>query len=263
MRLFWEIGRRSFQRQITYRTAALAGLATNFFFGLLRAYVLIALYAARTSVEGLPLAGAITYTGLTQAMIMFFGLFGSPEMMITVETGEIGADLLRPVSFYRLWMAREAGKSLAHLLLRGLPILAFYVVYFGITTPQSAGQWLAFGTALLLGWGLGFAWNFLVNLSAFWTQNGRGILRLSITLVLLLSGFLMPLRFFPDWFQRLCYLTPFPHMVTTVSEIYLGVLPPEGVARALWLQALWIALLFLAGQLALRAGVRKLVIQGG
>jgi hypothetical protein len=37
MRLFWEISKLAFQRQLTYRAATLAGLATNFFFGMLRA----------------------------------------------------------------------------------------------------------------------------------------------------------------------------------------------------------------------------------
>ncbi|MBW8012786.1 MAG: hypothetical protein FVQ83_16330 [Chloroflexi bacterium] len=41
MRLFLELTKRSFQRQLSYRAAAIAGLATNFFFGLLRAAVLI------------------------------------------------------------------------------------------------------------------------------------------------------------------------------------------------------------------------------
>jgi hypothetical protein len=36
-RIFWELVRRAIQRQTTYRAATLAGLATNFFLGLLRA----------------------------------------------------------------------------------------------------------------------------------------------------------------------------------------------------------------------------------
>ena len=43
MRLFYELVKFSFRLQFTYRAANLAGLATNFFFGLLRAAVLVAL----------------------------------------------------------------------------------------------------------------------------------------------------------------------------------------------------------------------------
>ncbi|MEA3339773.1 MAG: hypothetical protein U9R15_07390 [Chloroflexota bacterium] len=47
MRLFYELVKLSFRLQFTYRAANLAGLATNFIFGLLRAAVLVALYDAR------------------------------------------------------------------------------------------------------------------------------------------------------------------------------------------------------------------------
>jgi hypothetical protein len=66
MRLIWEVAKLSFQRQLAYRSAHLAGLITNLFFGLLRAAVLIALYGAREEVSGLSLQMAITFTGLSQ-----------------------------------------------------------------------------------------------------------------------------------------------------------------------------------------------------
>lgn len=65
MRLFLELSKISFQRQITYRAATLAGLATNFFFGLLRVAVLVALYNEQNEVAGLTMTDAITFTALS------------------------------------------------------------------------------------------------------------------------------------------------------------------------------------------------------
>jgi ABC-2 type transport system permease protein len=73
----------------------------------------------------------------------------------------------------------------------------------------------------------------------------------------------MPLRFLPDWFVQLCYLTPFPHMINTSVEIYLGLLSAEEMTLALSAQVVWIVILVIASQIVLRAGVRRLVIQGG
>ena len=73
----------------------------------------------------------------------------------------------------------------------------------------------------------------------------------------------MPLRFFPDWFVRLCKLTPFPSVINTVIEVYLGVLRGPDLVRALGAQVLWFIVLTIACKLVLRAGVRHLVIQGG
>ena len=57
MRLFWELSKLAFQRQLTYRAATLAGLATNFFFGMLRASVIIALFHGNSEIAGMTITG--------------------------------------------------------------------------------------------------------------------------------------------------------------------------------------------------------------
>ena len=263
MRLFWELSLVSLRRHLTYRTATLAGLATNFFFGLLRAAILIALYGARTEVADITLQGAITYAGLTQAMIGFLSLFSWYELMKSVYSGEVGTDLLKPVDYFTFWMAQDSGRAIVNLGLRGLPLLALFALVYDLVYPASLLQWLGVGIALLFAWGVSFSWRFVINLSAFWTPDARGIIGFFIILSLFFSGFLMPLRFFPDWVQHLSTLTPFPLMLNTPVEIYLGVLRGPELIRALLTQLAWVVGLIFAGQLVLRVGIRRLVIQGG
>jgi ABC-2 type transport system permease protein len=263
MRLLWEIAARSFRQQFVYRTAAAAGLATNLFFGLLRVAVMAALYGSRSEAAGLSLQDAITFTGLTQGIIAVLSLFGWYELMHSIDSGQVGSDLLRPVGVYRLWLARDLGRMVSQLFLRGLTVMLVYALLFNITIPNTAGWWAAFALTFILAWWVSFSWRFLVNLAAFWSPNAIGIGRLAFTLAWFLSGFLMPLRFFPDWFVRLCYLTPFPHAINTVVEVYLGLLTGPELAAALLMQIAWAGGLTLLGALVLRAGFRKLVIQGG
>jgi ABC-2 type transport system permease protein len=263
MRLFWELAKLSFRLQLTYRTANLAGLATNFFFGLLRAAVLVALYGTRPQIEGMSLRAAITFTALSQAVISCLSFFGWWEVIQAVTSGDIAADLLKPVSYQGLWLARDLGRALASFLVRGVTIMLAYALVYDITVPQSAGHWALVATALLLGILASFAWRFLVNLAAFWVPDARGIARLAFTLSWFLSGFLMPLPFFPQWFIKLAYWTPFPSIVNTVIQVYLGTMTGPEIVRALLAQVFWTILLLTAGQIVLRAGVHRLVIQGG
>ena len=263
MRLFWELCKLAFQRQLTYRAATLAGLTTNFFFGLMRAALMAALYGARQEVAGISLAAAVTFTGLTQATIGYLSLFSWYEVMNSVYTGDISSDLLKPMNYFVFWMAQDLGRALVALLMRGLTMMIAYALIFDIVWPHGATQWLALVAALVLSWLVSFSWRFLINLAAFWTPNALGVGRFAFGLSWLLSGFLMPLRFFPDWFVRLCNLTPFPATINTVVEVYLGVLTGPELLRALLGQVFWIAILAATGQLVLRAGVHKLVIQGG
>lgn len=202
MRLFWEISKLAFQRQVTYRAAMLAGLATNFFFGMLRASVLIALFHGRSEVAGMTINDAITYTGLTQAAIAFLSFFSWYEVMDSVYTGAVSSDMLKPMNYFNFWLAQDTGRALASFLLRGLTIMIAYAILFDISVPSSAEQWLAFNVVLLLSLLISFSWRFLVNLAAFWTPNALGIGRLAFILSWFMSGFFMPLRFLPAWFVK-------------------------------------------------------------
>jgi len=263
MRVFWEIGKRSFQRHLAYRGAALAGLATNFFFGLLRAALLTAFYGARPEVAGLTLQDAVTFTGISQAVIAPLSMFGWYELMRSVHSGEVAADLIRPVSTYGYWLARDAGRAAAGFLWRSVTILAAYALLFDLTWPRGALGWAAVGLAWVLAWLVSFSWRFISNLAAFWSPQALGIVRLFFLLNWFLSGFLMPLRYLPEPFVRFCYLTPFPYTVDAVVEAWLGRGDPAALAGILVAQAAWAAALWLIAQLVLRAGVRRLVIQGG
>lgn len=263
VRLYWQICATSIQKQLAYRTAAIAGLVTNLFFGLLRAAVLVALYGARTTVTGISIDGAITYTGITQAIIGFLSLFNWSDLMQTIYTGAIATDLVKPLGYFRYWVAQDLGRAFVQLVLRGLPIMLIYAVIFDLASPQSLGQWLGFIISLIFAWLISFSWRFLLNLSSFWIPNAVGILRFGFLISWFFSGFLMPLRYFPDWFQRICYMTPFPHMINTSVEIFLGVVSGLDVLRVISWQIIWAVSLMLFSWILLRSGIRRLVILGG
>jgi ABC-2 type transport system permease protein len=263
MRLFWEIVVRSFRRHLTYRAATIAGLITNFGFGWLRVSVLLALYNGRSTVEGLSETDLYAYVALTQAVITYLGLFGWYELMESVHTGEIGADLLKPMSYFQFWMAKDAGRAAIGLLLRGVVIMIFFGLVFPMNFPSSLGHWLWLGTAVLLSWLVSFTFRFLINLAAFWSPNARGIINAGFIFSWLLSGFLMPLRLLPEWVQTIAYLTPFPYMLNLVVEVYLGLLQGPDLYQALLMQLLWAGGLAILGQVVLKTAVRRLVILGG
>jgi ABC-2 type transport system permease protein len=167
------------------------------------------------------------------------------------------------MGFFNFWMAQDLGRAVVSLLLRGFTLLFIYSLIFDLAYPTTIGQWLALALAVVLSWLVSFAWRFLVNLAAFWSPDARGIGRFAFVMSWFFSGFLMPLRLYPDWVVRICNLTPFPHMLNTVVEVYLGVLQGPELIQALLIQALWVVGLVAVGQLVLRAAVRRLVILGG
>lgn len=263
LRLDLAIARRAFALQFAYRGATFGGVATNFFFGFLRAAVLLALIEGGASYSGYDARSAVTYAALTQAVIAVVAIFGSFDLMRAVHSGEIAGDLLRPAALYRVWLARDFGRAAGALLLRGVVLMVLYIPFLDLVWPRGVGGWGAAFAALLLAWWVSFNWRFLVNLSAFWSPNAVGIGRFAFYSAMFFSGMVVPLAFFPVWVQRAAAFTPWPAMVDTVGEVYLGLIPAEAVLPALATSFVWGAALALLSLVALRFGIRRLVVLGG
>lgn len=257
------LARMSLQRELTYRTANISGMITNVFFGVLRASVLIALFGARENVAGYSVQDAITYTGVTQALLSYVSIFGWWEVMRSVRSGEIATDLSRPVDYFAYWFARDAGRAFAQLALRGLPILALYALTYLISLPPTPLHAAATAVSLMLALAVSFSFRFLVNLTAFWTPDATGIGRLCWTANSALSGMIYPLALLPSWLAQVLRALPFAGIINTPTEVYLGIVSGPSLVGALALQAFWAAALIAACRLTLAAGVRRLVVQGG
>ena len=263
MRLYLEVAKKSFQRQITYRSATIAGLLTNLFFGILRASVMIAVYGAAIRVAGYTLTDAITYTGVTQGLIAAVALWGWFDMLNSIKSGEVANDLSRPFDYYGFWLAQDMGRGLYQLVARGVSMVLAFSLLFHITLPDTLGQWWLTLISIGLGMLLSFAWRFMVSAAAFWVMDAVGFARMAYFLVLFPSGFLIPLDFMPDWLQRVCNATPFPGIINTPLTIYLGHARGVDALALILSQLAWAAVLIALGRLVLEAGRRKLTIQGG
>src|ERR1700737_4460034 len=146
MRLYWEVARRALQRQLAYRTENLAGLVTNAFFGYLRAAVFVAVYqnANTTSVGGYDVQAAVSFTWITQAMIMIVALWNWWDVEETIRTGDVVSDLSKPFIYLGFWLARDLGRAVYFVAFRALPILLAGQLLFGLHWPSSLGAWAVF-----------------------------------------------------------------------------------------------------------------------
>ena len=255
--------RTSFRRQLTYRAANLSGLVTNLFFGFFRASVFIALYQDQTVVNGLSVQDAITYAGLTQAVIGFLSFFRWYDLMHTINDGTISSDLLKPINLFLYWLGIDIGRAIGSFLIRSLPLFLVFALFYDVIIPTSIIQWLAFMVSLIFSLLISFGWRFLVNLAAFWTPNALGIGRFAFGLSWTFTGFFMPLALFPDWLAAFSRATPFGASVYIPIQMFLRNVQGEALIHSLLLQLFWVVFFVILNQIVLSFGIKKLVIQGG
>jgi len=262
MRVYYEIARLALRQNVAYRAATLAGLFTNSVFGVILSSVMIGFYGSleRGSVRGWSESDAVTLIWINQSLIMVMYLWGWWDVSKSIQTGAIATDFLRPISWYGLWLSREAGRAAIALVLRMIPTLLVGWVLFDIALPASPAHAIGFLVAVLLGVWVSFSIRLLTNLTSFWLIDHRGIAAISMSVGTFLSGMAMPIDFFPDPLRRITELLPFQAILMLPNNVYLGKGNPLEMFA---IQAFWILALGGACLIVLRQGERKLVVHGG
>jgi ABC-2 type transport system permease protein len=253
-----------FRRWASYRAATLAGAFTNTFFGVVKLAILFAAAdAAGGVVAGYDRAALSTYTWIAQGMIAVVLLFGSLELAQRVRTGDIAVDLGRPVHPVAGWLAEDLGRAGQGCLVRFFGPLVVGGLIFGLRVPEHFVTVPLFVLSAAIAVVVGFGCRLLVNLSAFWLLDIRGLATVYMVTSNVLAGLIVPVAFFPGWLQVVAYATPFPHMLQTPVDIALERVSGVDALVAVGLQLAWAAALLALGVLALQRGTRRLVVQGG
>jgi ABC-2 type transport system permease protein len=262
VRLDWEIAKRGWRRYAAYPWATAAGVFTNTIFGFIQAYILLAVFRHRSDVGGYDAGDTITYVWLAQAILMTVFVFGWQELGLRIRDGSIATDLVRPLDPQRYWLAYDLGRAPYHFIFRGFLPFAVGALVFRLHYPSLLDA-VAFLLSLAIAVVVSLGFRFLYNTAAFWIVDIRGVMTVALTVSLFFSGMVLPLSFFPGWLRDTAHALPFAATVQTPIDVWLGKHHGAALPGVLALQALW-ALVFLGlGRLTLRAGARKLVIQGG
>ena len=264
MKTFWLLVRAGFRRHSTYRLALLAGMTTNSVFGFIRASILLAaLASAGTAIGGYDAPTTIAFVWWGQALLGTVNLWGFAEVKDRVRTGDIAVDFLRPVDPQIAYLAGDLGRAGINLIGRGAPALLLGALLFDMAWPPSAVSWVAGAVSILLAVVVAFSGNFVINLLAFWLVEIRGITLLWMITGGLLCGLYLPVPWFPDWLRTIANWSPFPSMLQNPIDILAGRVVGPDIASAVGVQVFWAVALLALGQVVLRAGRRRLEVQGG
>lgn len=263
MKPYWSMWSARFRLLLQYRAAALAGLFTQLVFGFIYLMIYRGFYAASHGPQPMSLEELTSYVWLNQAMLLLIPWRADDDVAHAVRTGGVVYEMLRPVDLYWFWYSRALARRVAPVLLRCIPMFIVAFAFLGLQPPPSIASGFAWGAATITSALLSTAWATLLAISLMWTLSGEGVNVMSFSVVMLFSGAIVPLPFFPEWAQRIVYTLPFRGIVDIPYRLYLGHIPPNQAPKLILLQLFWVAVLVTIGRLVLHAGKRRLVVQGG
>ncbi|EWC63085.1 putative membrane protein (DUF990 family) [Actinokineospora spheciospongiae] len=253
-----------FRRYSTYRQATFAGIFTNSVFGFLRCYLLLSVAEEAGSVAGYSGSQLVTYVWLGQGMLATVNSWTPLDLAERVRTGDVVADLLRPIDPLWTYLWTDLGRACFAVLTRLAVPLGVGAFAFGLYVPDDPLVYPVLLLSLVLAVVTGFACRYLIGLTAFWLLDIRGLNMVWVFFSGFASGLYFPLAVLPEWLSTLLWVaTPFPVLMQSSIDIAVE---RGGLGHGLLVlagQAAWALLLLWACRVVQRRGVRRLVVQGG
>lgn len=248
---------------LTYRFEVVTGVASSLIVMAASVFLWRTVYRGIDSAAGVAQQQMVTYAVLSVFLGAVFvtGVQGTVHRRI--RRGEIAMDFIRPISLLGSWLAEDVGGIVSALAIRFLPLLVFACLLFGVPAPCSWGVLPVFLLSCALSFGILWLMSALAGMLAFWTVEIGHMGIIKDTLVWFLSGSVVPIWFFPGWFQSASRFLPFIYTYQTPLGIYIGRTPVREALPALSIQALWVAALGLALAGVWRLGRRHVLVQGG
>ena len=268
---YWALLQARYRTMLQYRGAALAGASTQFWWGFIKVMILEAFYAANPGAAPMAFEAAVAYVWLGQAFIAMQPWNMDRDIVEMVRSGNVAYELMRPVDLYGYWYMRALAQRAASVTLRCVPIFLFTgivlsfspVSSWALGPPVSPAAALAFALALAVAFLLSAAITTLAHMTLFWTLAGEGISRILPAAVIVFSGMVVPLPFFPEWAQPIVRALPFRALCDVPFRLYTGDLSPAAALPELAFGLAWTLALVAAGRILLARGARRLVVQGG
>lgn len=248
---------------LQYRGAAVAGIASQLFWAIMRIAILTAFFAQSTIEQPISLTQTITLIWLGQALLQLLPWNIDTEIEMQVKNGDVAYELTRPLHLYWLWFSRSIAMRIAPASLHYIPLFLIAGLFYGLSMPASLPSFLAFCTSLITALLLSAAITTCVITTLFWTTCGQGIQRILPHISLFLSGLVVPLPLFPTWCQQFLQLQPFRGIIDIPCRLYTGLIPPTEAPYYIAFQLLWALTFIWLGKRLLAKAMQRFVIQGG
>jgi len=215
----------------------------------------------------------IALNGFTFSSIATYFIVGSifrpnyyPGFTISnmIKTGTLGPALLKPrnlglhIYFNNIANIFTGMIPQAVLVLCMLPFAARFLTWE--LSMFNAGMMVLF---FVVGTVSNFLVWTLVGYMAFWLTEAQAIMWSFAVLCNFLTGFFIPLAFFPDWSVPVLEMLPFSSWSYIPMMIYIGLFDAGRQVFLLAVHLTWVAVLLAVTKMVWQRGVRKFTSVGG
>ena len=252
---------------LQYRFDALAGVSTQFVFGLAYVSIYIAFYKSGGANTPMKLKELISFIWLEQAFFaLTYSFYRDKEILKMIKNGNVAYELVRPQNLYFMWAFKIYGDKLSKVTLRFLPIIVIasllkypYKLYLTIDIKT----FIVFIIAFILASILVTVMVLLFHIICLYTLDDKGVINIFMVISDFLSGLVVPIPFFPKYLQNISNILPFRYVSDFPFRLYVGNISIQNGLIGIVIQIIWIIILFIIGYRLMNKALKRAVIQGG
>lgn len=253
---------KTFKSNMVYRSSLFLNIVFQAIYFLLQYYLWRSLIGGGVYM-GVTLDDMIFYSMLSTLVMTLSDAAVESDLENEIRDGSVILHFLRPISFKLNCLATTFGNNLYYCITQMLPVYVIGALTIGIPGPASAWGGIGFVVSALLGMLISFEIRYIVGLLAFWIQKTWYLSWYLDFGYVLCGGQLVPLWFFPQVWNAVCYALPFRYISQDAISMYLGITSGAGIALSLTMSVVWLIALMLLERRVWRLAVRKLCVNGG
>ena len=268
MRSYTKYFKLRFITNLQYRAAAIAGISTQIFFGLIFAFVYLAFYKSNPNANyPMEWNELITYIWLEQAFYALIYPFEKDEELLNmIKNGNLAYELIRPQNIFIKFYIKMIAKKVVSSLMRAVPVITIAFLLpkpLNLLLPKSFTNFILFLIALIISCLLISSITVLVHILTMYTIDSKGILSIYSVILEVFSGSTIPIPFFPNWLKKIAYILPFRFISDLPFRVYSGSINiNQGITNILE-AIVWTIITIIIGNLITKNALKKAVLQGG
>jgi ABC-2 type transport system permease protein len=254
--------------EFQYRASAIAGIFTQFFFGIVFIMVYFAFYQSNgTIVPPMKWQELINYLWLQQAFFaIIYPFLKDNELLDMIKNGNVAYEIIRPQNFYLKWYIKLLSKKVSAVILRFSPIIIISLILpspYNLSAPISIINFILFIIALIISSLLSTSLILIIHILTMFTMDSKGLTSIYSAIAEIFSGSTIPIPFFPLWLQKIAYLLPFKYIGDLPFRLYSGSINYLNGIQLILLSLIWLLILIFIGFIISKKALNKAVIQGG
>ena len=224
-----------------------------------------AIYASAGTdvVNGMTFTDTLIYLVLATALFNFMEMYTVWEIGRNIQSGKIVLDLIKPMPYRRYLFWSFTGSFAVQFFLTFLPT---FIVVAVLTKGaiRMGTNLLFFVLSVIMGVIINYSIDFIVGTICLYTESIWGINIMKQVTVLLFSGAVIPVAFFPEGLKRFTYCLPFRAIYDAPLSILLSPgTVDSSIINTLLVQLFWCLFMTAASVVFWKISLRQITVNGG